>query len=43
MMAFCRERIAHFKCQRSVAFVEELPRLATGKIARRLLPAEVTA
>jgi len=43
LMAFCRERIAHFKCPRSVVFVDELPRLATGKIARRLLPAEVTA
>jgi acyl-CoA synthetase (AMP-forming)/AMP-acid ligase II len=43
LMAFCREKIAHFKCPRSVVFVDELPRLATGKIARRLLPAEVTA
>jgi acyl-CoA synthetase (AMP-forming)/AMP-acid ligase II len=39
---FCRARIAHFKCPRSVVLVEELPRLATGKIARRLLPPEVT-
>ena len=43
LMVFCRERIAHFKCPRSVLFLDELPRLATGKIARRLLPTEVTA
>ncbi len=43
LMEFCRDRIAHFKCPRSVRFVEELPRLATGKIARRLLPAELVS
>ena len=42
LIHFCRERIAHFKCPRSVVFVERLPRLETGKIARRLLPREVT-
>jgi acyl-CoA synthetase (AMP-forming)/AMP-acid ligase II len=42
LIAFCRERIAHFKCPRSVVFIDALPRLPTGKIARRLLPAEVT-
>jgi acyl-CoA synthetase (AMP-forming)/AMP-acid ligase II len=40
LIAFCRDRIAHFKCPRSVRFVDELPRLPTGKISRRLLPAE---
>ena len=43
LIAFCRDRIAHFKCPRSVVFVDELPRLPTGKIARRLLPAELKA
>jgi long-chain acyl-CoA synthetase len=38
LIEHCRERIARFKCPRSVVFVDELPRLATGKIARRLLP-----
>ena len=42
LIAFCRERIAHYKCPRSVVFVDELPRLLTGKIARRLLPEELT-
>jgi acyl-CoA synthetase (AMP-forming)/AMP-acid ligase II len=40
LIAFCRDRIAHFKCPRSVVFVDQLPRLQTGKIARRLIPAE---
>ena len=43
LIAFCRDRIAHFKCPRSVRFTDDLPRLPTGKISRRLLPAELTA
>ena len=42
LIAFCRDRIAHYKCPRSVVFVDELPRLPTGKVARRLLPAALT-
>jgi acyl-CoA synthetase (AMP-forming)/AMP-acid ligase II len=42
LIDFCRDRIAHYKCPRSVVFVDELPRLPTGKVARRLLPAEWT-
>ncbi len=37
LIAFCRDRIAHFKCPRSVDFVEELPRLPTGKLLKRKL------
>jgi long-chain acyl-CoA synthetase len=37
LMAFCRDRLAHFKCPRSVDFVEELPREDTGKIFKRKL------
>src|SRR5206468_9878118 len=37
LIAYCREHIAHFKCPRSVDFVAELPRLPTGKLAKRLL------
>jgi len=37
LMAFCRERLAHFKCPRSVDFVPELPREDTGKIFKRKL------
>ena len=43
LIAFSRDHIAGFKCPRSVVFVDELPRLPTGKIARRLLPPEVKA
>lgn len=41
LIAHARERIAHFKCPTSVVFVDELPRLPTGKLAKRLLPDEV--
>jgi fatty-acyl-CoA synthase len=37
LIDFTRERIAHFKCPRSVDFEAELPRLATGKLYKRLL------
>ena len=37
LMQFCRERIARYKCPRSVDFVEELPRMPTGKLVKRLL------
>jgi acyl-CoA synthetase (AMP-forming)/AMP-acid ligase II len=37
LIAFCRERLAAFKCPRSVDFVAELPRLATGKLAKAVL------
>jgi len=33
--AFCRERLAHFKCPRSYRFTDELPRLPTGKLLKR--------
>jgi long-chain acyl-CoA synthetase len=36
LMAYCRDRLSSFKCPRSVAFVDTLPRLATGKISKRL-------
>lgn len=37
LIDFCRDRIAHYKCPTSVAFVDSLPRLPTGKLAKRLL------
>jgi long-chain acyl-CoA synthetase len=37
LIEFCREHIAHFKCPRSIDFVDELPRLPTGKLYKRLL------
>ena len=37
LIAFCRVNLAHFKCPRTVDFVDELPRLPTGKLYKRLL------
>jgi fatty-acyl-CoA synthase len=37
LICFARERIAHYKCPRSVDFETQLPRLATGKLYKRLL------
>ena len=37
LIAFCREYLAHYKCPRSIDFVDELPRLPTGKLYKRLL------
>ncbi len=34
LVAFCRERMSHFKCPTSVDFVPELPRTATGKLQK---------
>jgi acyl-CoA synthetase (AMP-forming)/AMP-acid ligase II len=32
LIAYCKTRIASYKCPKSIEFVTELPRLATGKI-----------
>jgi long-chain acyl-CoA synthetase len=37
LLEFCRERLAHFKCPRSLDFTDRLPREDTGKIYKRLL------
>jgi len=37
LIAFCRERMAHFKCPKAVSFADALPRTATGKIQKNLL------
>jgi len=37
LIEFCRARVAHFKCPRSVDFVDRLPRQDNGKIYKRLL------
>jgi acyl-CoA synthetase (AMP-forming)/AMP-acid ligase II len=37
LRAYCRDRLAHFKCPRAFDFMEELPRLPTGKLAKRIL------
>ena len=37
LIDYCRERLAHYKCPRSVDFMTELPRLDTGKLYKRVL------
>lgn len=37
LIAWCRERLAHFKCPRVVQFIDVLPRTATGKVLKREL------
>jgi fatty-acyl-CoA synthase len=37
IISFCRERMAHFKCPKKVAFVEGFPKTSTGKIQKYLL------
>jgi long-chain acyl-CoA synthetase len=37
VIAFAREKLAHFKCPSHVFFVRELPRNATGKVLRKAL------
>jgi acyl-coenzyme A synthetase/AMP-(fatty) acid ligase len=37
LVAFCRDRLAHYKCPRTVDFRDELPRTDTGKLLKRLL------
>src|SRR6201993_4867451 len=37
IIAYVRDRIAHYKAPKSVDFVDELPRTATGKLVKRVL------
>ena len=37
LIAFCKERLSHYKVPRDVEFVDTLPISSTGKILRRVL------
>lgn len=37
IIAFTRDRIAHYKCPKSVEFIDALPRSGTGKVLKRVL------
>jgi len=37
LLAFCHEKLAYFKCPRSIDFDMELPRLPTGKLYKKLV------
>ena len=43
LMAYCRDRMAHFKCPRSIDFRTHLPRTDGGKLYKRLLRDEYWA
>jgi fatty-acyl-CoA synthase len=37
LLEFCRGRLAHYKCPRSVEFLDALPRTGTGKVLKKEL------
>jgi long-chain acyl-CoA synthetase len=37
LIAYCRERLARYKCPRTIDFVDRLPREENGKIYKRKL------
>ena len=39
-MEYCRSKLAHYKCPRSVDFTDVLPRMPTGKLMKRALRAQ---
>jgi long-chain acyl-CoA synthetase len=43
LIAYCRDRLAHYKCPRSVDFRNQLPRADGGKLYKRLLRDEYWA
>jgi fatty-acyl-CoA synthase len=43
LIAFCRDRMAHFKAPKIVEFLDTLPKTATGKVQKYMLRAEATA
>jgi long-chain acyl-CoA synthetase len=43
LVEYCRDNLAHYKCPRSVDFVDHLPRLDTGKLYKKQLRDEYWA
>ena len=41
LLTYCRGQLAHYKCPREIAFVDELPRMDTGKLVKRKLLANL--
>ncbi|MDH4109049.1 MAG: acyl-CoA synthetase [Gammaproteobacteria bacterium] len=39
LIAWCRERLSHIKCPKSIDFMDQLPRHPTGKLLKRILKA----
>ncbi len=43
LLAWCRERLAAYKCPREIRFLDALPRTANGKVQRKRLAEAVSA
>jgi acyl-CoA synthetase (AMP-forming)/AMP-acid ligase II len=43
IIAWCRDRLAHFKCPKSIEFTDSLPRTTTGKVLKRELRAQLAS
>jgi acyl-CoA synthetase (AMP-forming)/AMP-acid ligase II len=43
IIGWCRDRLAHFKCPKSVEFTASFPRTTTGKVLKRELRARLSA
>jgi long-chain acyl-CoA synthetase len=37
LIGFCRERLSHVKCPRTIDFEQDFPRMPSGKLVKRLL------
>lgn len=42
LLAFCKEKLAEFKCPKKIHVVAQIPRTATGKVQRRVVAAAFT-
>ena len=42
LIAYCRERLADFKCPKKLYIVKSIPRTATGKVQRLNVAAELS-
>lgn len=43
LLAWLRDRLAHYKCPRSISFEPQLPRTDTGKLYKQALIAKYSA
>ena len=43
LLAWCRERLAAYKCPREIRFLASLPRTPNGKVQRKRLPEAAAA
>jgi acyl-CoA synthetase (AMP-forming)/AMP-acid ligase II len=42
IISWCRDRLAHFKCPKSVEFTASFPRTTTGKVLKRELRTQLS-